>query len=87
MTRETLYVLTYLLKRPGAEFGGDGKNFRGPRFLNDVFSGKNGPFSSPKFLMTFFSHRPGFSDFALFTVIECHIRPFLHRKNHYFRKE
>src|SRR6218665_785863 len=35
----------------------------------------------------FFSHRPGFSDFALFTVIKCHIRPFLHKKNHYFRKE
>src|SRR6218665_61323 len=23
-------------RRPGAEFGGDGKIFRGPRFLNDV---------------------------------------------------
>src|SRR6218665_1722523 len=33
----------------------------------------------------FFSHRPGFSD--LFTVIKCPIRHFLHRKNHYFRKE
>src|SRR6218665_3050923 len=39
--------------------------------------------------MTFFifSHRPDFSDFALFTVIKCHIRPFLHKKNHYFIKE
>src|SRR6218665_4134899 len=27
------------------------------------------PFSRPKFLRTFFSHRPGFSDFPLFTVI------------------
>src|SRR6218665_3991577 len=35
----------------------------------------------------FFSHRPGFLDFAFFTVIKCHIRPFLHKKNHYFRKE
>src|SRR6218665_2331543 len=31
----------------------------------------------------FFSHRPGFSDFA-FTVIKCHIP---HKKNQYFRKE
>src|SRR6218665_2369756 len=49
------------------------------RFFRKKFS-----FSRPKFLMTFFSHRPGFSDFALFTVIKCHIRPFLHKKNHYF---
>jgi len=27
--------------RPGAEFGGDGQIFRGPKFLNDVFFGKN----------------------------------------------
>src|SRR6218665_3545025 len=61
---------------------GGRKNFRGPRFLNDDF-----PFSPPKFLITFFSHRPGFSDFPLFTVIKCPIRPFLGNKNHYFRKE
>ena len=43
---------------------GDGKIFRGPRFLNDVFLGTiKFPFSRPKFLMTFFSHSPGFSDF------------------------
>src|SRR6218665_331485 len=41
-----LYVrmnaFTYIQwRRPGAEFRGDGrKKFRGPRFLNDVFSGK-----------------------------------------------
>src|SRR6218665_3553018 len=35
----------------------------------------------------FFSHRPGFLDFAFFTVSKCHIRPFLHKKNHYFSKE
>src|SRR6218665_798068 len=51
------------------------------------FPGKKCPFSRPKFLMTFFSHRPGFSDFALFTVIKYDIRPFVHKKNHYFRKE
>src|SRR6218665_99188 len=33
---------------------GDGKIFRGPRFLNDVFSRKKCPFSRSKFLMTFF---------------------------------
>src|SRR6218665_3653520 len=50
-------------RRPGAKFGGDGKIFRGPRFLNDVLFGIKFPFSRLKFLMTFFSHRPGFSDF------------------------
>src|SRR6218665_2092020 len=50
-------------RRPGAEFGGDGKKFRRPRFLNDNFFRKNFSFSRPKFLMTFFSHRPGFSVF------------------------
>src|SRR6218665_1401033 len=47
-------------RRPGAEFGGDGKKFRRPKFLNDVVGGKKFPFSRPKILMTFFfSHRPG----------------------------
>ena len=41
---------------------GDGKIFRGPKFLNDLLR-KKFPFSRPKFLMTFFSHRPYFSDF------------------------
>src|SRR6218665_218387 len=52
-----------------------------------IFFRKKFPFSRPKFLMTFFSHRPGFSDFPLFTVIKCPIRPFLRKKNHYFKKE
>src|SRR6218665_979239 len=43
---------------------GDGQNFRGPRFLNDVLFGQKCPFSRQKFLMIcFFSHRPDFSDF------------------------
>src|SRR6218665_65532 len=33
---------------------GDGKFFRGPRFLNYVFFRKKFPFSPRKFLMTFF---------------------------------
>src|SRR6218665_2041130 len=37
--------------------------------------------------MTFFSHRPGFSDFTFLYCIKCRIRPFLHQKTHYFRKE
>ena len=42
--------------------------------------------------MTFFSHRPGFSDFySLFSsylyCVKCRIWPFLHKKSHYFRKE
>ncbi len=36
-------------RRPGAEFGGDGKIFRGPRFLNDVFFGKNFHFHAQNF--------------------------------------
>src|SRR6218665_3579681 len=63
-------------RRPGVEFGG-----------RKIFSRTKIPFSRRKFLMTFFSHRPGSSDFTFFTVIKCHIRPFLHKKYHYFRKE
>src|SRR6218665_3961080 len=37
-------------RRPaGTEFGGDGKLFRGPRFLNDSFSGKNSIFTGKIF--------------------------------------
>src|SRR6218665_1771346 len=35
----------------------------------------------------FFSHRPGFSDFPYLYCVKCRILPFLHKKNHYFRKE
>src|SRR6218665_2554547 len=46
------------------------------------FSGKKFPFSRRKFLMTFFSHRPGFSDFTFLYCIKCPIglRPILHKK-------
>src|SRR6218665_4036876 len=38
----SMMVTGYLQwRRPGAEFGGDGKFFRGPRFLNYGFSWKN----------------------------------------------
>src|SRR6218665_2010557 len=37
--------------------------------------------------LIFFSHRPGFSDFTFLYPTKCRIRPFLHKKNHYFRKE
>src|SRR6218665_1604407 len=37
-------------------------------------------------MMTFFSHRPGFSDFTFLYCIKCRIRPFLHQKNHYSEK-
>src|SRR6218665_940229 len=42
------------------KLGGTKKFFRGPRFLNDVFFGKNFHFQGQNF---FFSHRPGFWDF------------------------
>src|SRR6218665_902514 len=68
-------------RRPGAEFGGR-KIFRGPRlFLNDFFR-KEFPFSRPKFSMTFFSHRPGFSDFPYLYCVKCRIYdPFFTRKS------
>src|SRR6218665_2605212 len=74
-----ILILRFILLRGGdlAPSLGDGKNFRGPRFLDDDFFMKKFPFTRPKFLMTFFSHRHGFSDFPLFTVIKCPIRPFL----------
>src|SRR6218665_3056883 len=40
--------------------GGDGQIFRGPRFLNEIFSEKISIFT------TLFSHRPGFSFFPFF---------------------
>src|SRR6218665_3517200 len=55
----------YQWRRPGAEFGGDGKISRGPRFLNDVFFGKNVHFHGQNFFLvidqvfrifSFFSH-------------------------------
>src|SRR6218665_1022981 len=52
-----------------------------------TFSPEKLPFSRRKFLMPFFNHRPGFSDFTFHYCIKCRIRPFLHQKNHYFRKE
>src|SRR6218665_137553 len=53
-------------------------------------SGQKIPFSRRKFLMaffSFFSHRPRFSDFTFLYRIKCRLRPFLHQKTPYFRKE
>ena len=36
-------------RRPGVEFGGDGKNFRGQRFLNNVFFEKYFHFGGQSF--------------------------------------
>ena len=49
-------------RRPGAEFGGGEKKFRGPRFLNDV-SEKISIFAAKISYDLFFSHWPFFSDF------------------------
>ena len=38
-----------------------------------IFSGKNFHFHAQNIWWPFFSHRPGFSDFPLFTVIKCPI--------------
>ena len=45
--------------------GGDGKFFRGPKFLNEVFFGKKFRFSRQKILMTFFSIGQVFLIFTL----------------------
>src|SRR6218665_2915604 len=53
---------------------GGRKIFRGPKFLNDVFWGKNVHFHVQKLiLMTIFSHRPGFSDFDSLSLQILHI--------------
>ena len=62
------------------------------------FWGKKFQYSRPKILMTFFSHRPGFSDFDSLSsdspylyCVKCRrpiiIWPFLHKEKHYLRKE
>ena len=38
--KSMMHIVYSQWRRPGAEFKGDGKICRGPRFLNDVFSGK-----------------------------------------------
>src|SRR6218665_1450848 len=55
-------------RRPGAEFGEDGTNFRRPRFLNDVFKEKISIFT-PKISYDFFSFRPCFSYFFYLFLI------------------
>jgi len=89
--RLTLYVLQW--QRPGAEFGGTEKFFTDQDFWMTFFQ-KNFHFHTQKFLWPFFSCRPGFYYFTfLFPdspylyCVKCHIWPFLHKKNHYFRKE
>src|SRR6218665_2723603 len=79
-------------RRPGAEFGGDGKFFRGPRFLNDVFRRKILIFTA-KISYDFFSHRPCFLDFPfLFPdcpylyCVKCRLLPFLTRQTTILQK-
>src|SRR6218665_2701244 len=56
---------------------GDRHFFADQDFSVTVFP-ENISISRRKFLMTFFSHRPGFSDFTFLYCIKCRIRPFLH---------
>src|SRR6218665_332866 len=74
-------------RRPGAEFGGTQKSFCGPRFLNDVFSGKISIFrvkiSDDLFLVIdlVWGIFPFFSQiFRIFTVLNVVYDPFLTRK-------
>src|SRR6218665_3544751 len=81
-------VYLKLLECPVAEiwrrvWGDRKKLFADQDFTSDGFFRKKFPiYDDP-----FFSHRPGFSDFTFLYCIKCRIRPFLHKKNHYFRKE
>ena len=67
---------------------GDGKSFRGPRFLNDVLLGKNFHFQSTNFWWPFLTYRQGFSDFPflfpdfpyIFTILNVVYDHFLTRK-------
>src|SRR6218665_424496 len=75
-------------RRPGAEFGRDEIFFLQTKISELRFFPEKISIFTPKISDDFFfSHRPGFSDFPLFTVIKCPIRPFLRKKNHYFKKE
>ena len=74
---------------------GDGKLFRGPRFLNDSFSEKN-PIFTEKICYDLFKSLTRFLGFSLsfprfsvsFTMLNVVYDPFLARiNNHYFRKE
>src|SRR6218665_33659 len=68
-------------RRPGAQFGGNGNIFGGPKFLNDVFRTKISIFTPKNSDDLFLSHRPGFSDFCslfsdssyLLYCVECRI--------------
>src|SRR6218665_415443 len=88
-------ILIYSLPGMGGDLapklGGTKKIFRGPRFLNDVFFGKNLHFQGQNFF--FFSHRPGFWDFPffcnifrMFTMLNVLYHPFLTRKTHFFTR-
>ena len=73
---------------------GDGKLFREPRFLNDVFSEKISIFtakiSDDLFLVIdqVFRIFPFFSQIVrIFYYVKCRIWPIPHKYNHYFRKE
>ena len=74
---------------------GDGEIFRGPRFLNGVFSEKIFHFHGQNFWWPFllvihkvFRSFPFFSQvFRLFYYVQCRIWSIPHTNNHYFGKE
>src|SRR6218665_20601 len=86
--KSMMHIVYSQWRRPGAEFKGDGKICRGPRFLNDVFSGKISIFT-PKISDDLFLviDQVFFRDFTFLYCIKCRIRPFLHKKSHYFQKK
>jgi len=71
----------------GAEFGGTENIFADQDFWMTFFSEKSSHFQAQNFWWPFFSHWSGFTDFPYLYCVKCRIWPFLHKKNHYFRKE
>jgi len=85
--KSMMHIVYSQWRRPGAEFKGDGKICRGPRFLNDVFSGKISIFT-PKIsddLFLVIDHV--FQILRFFTVLNVVYDHFFTQKNHCFRKQ
>ena len=73
MIRSNYYRPIYQWRRPGVEFGGDGKNFHNPRFLNDAFFGKNFHLQGKHFWWLFLVIDQVFRIFPLFSQIFCNL--------------
>ena len=67
MRTRSMRFLSSHRRRPGTEFGGDGKNIFADKKFQMAYFRKKFPFSRQKFLMTFFPHRLFFYLFPCLT--------------------